>query len=290
MNIGKKITIHLDNGTVTGIRHAEMMNWTGQAISDPRNQIKTLKTWDESARPGIYFLLGISEETARPAVYIGESENVLNRLFQHDLKSDFWNEVIFFTNKDKNLTKSHIKYVESRVWELATAAKRYDVLNNQTLSESVLSRSDKHTMEGFILNMKLFLGVFGHRILEPYSQIVTQESYLVDDAEILELKSKDLIATAVITDEGIVVKSGSDAANLVSENLSKGYQELKNELIENRVLIRQGKKLAFNQDQLFTSPSQAAAVITGYPMNGRIHWKNSKGQTIKEIEESMAIQ
>ena len=113
MKIGKTIRIYLNDGTVTGIRHAEIVNWTGQAISSPRTKIKMLSDWEESRKPGVYFLFGIDEESGQDAVYIGEAENVFERLQHHIANKDFWNEVIFFTNKDENLTKSHVKYLES---------------------------------------------------------------------------------------------------------------------------------------------------------------------------------
>ena len=71
MNIGKTIMIYLDDGSVSGIRHAEIVNWTGQAVSSPRTQIKSLSAWEESKKPGVYFLFGVDEESGQDAVYIG---------------------------------------------------------------------------------------------------------------------------------------------------------------------------------------------------------------------------
>ena len=39
------------------------------------------------------------------------------------------------------------------------------------------------------------------------------------------------------------------------------------------------------EDQLFSSPSYAAAFVYGSNVNGLIYWKNAQGQTLKEIEE-----
>ena len=48
------------------------MGWTGQALALPRNSVKELTDWEESQRPGIYFLFGINSKTGNDAVYIGE--------------------------------------------------------------------------------------------------------------------------------------------------------------------------------------------------------------------------
>ena len=133
MSIGKTIRIYLDDGSVSGIRHAEIVNWTGQAISSPRTQIKSLSAWEESKKPGVYFLFGVDEESGQDAVYIGEAENVFDRLQNHIANKDFWNEVVFFTSKDENLTKSHVKYLESRLVQVAKISGRYVILNGNEL-------------------------------------------------------------------------------------------------------------------------------------------------------------
>jgi len=107
MSIGKTTRIYLDDGSVSGIRHAEIVNWTGQAVSLPRSQIKSLTAWEKSKKPGIYFLFEVDEDTGQDAVYIGEAENVYDRLQDHIVNKNFWNEVVFFTSKGENLTKSH---------------------------------------------------------------------------------------------------------------------------------------------------------------------------------------
>ncbi|EPU4805818.1 hypothetical protein ACVXC9_000516 [Vibrio cholerae] len=58
MTRGTQLKIYLSNGSVTGIRHAEIVNWTGQAIAVPRVHIKELSEWEETHRPGVYFLFG----------------------------------------------------------------------------------------------------------------------------------------------------------------------------------------------------------------------------------------
>ncbi|HEY5509134.1 MAG TPA: hypothetical protein VIK29_10710, partial [Paludibacter sp.] len=63
MNLGKSIRIYLKEGTVTGIKLAEVVNLTIQAFSCPRNKLLDLNKYfsNESNRPGIYFLIGIDD-------------------------------------------------------------------------------------------------------------------------------------------------------------------------------------------------------------------------------------
>ena len=134
MTLGKSIRIYLKEGSVTGIKFAEVVNQTIQSLSCPRTKISELNKHfpTEINTQGVYFLIGYEEETLKPTVYVGESENVWDRLKNHDLKKDFWNEVILFTSKDDNLTKSHIKYLESRIVQIASETKRYGLKNGNT--------------------------------------------------------------------------------------------------------------------------------------------------------------
>ena len=85
--LGKSIRIYLADGSPSGIKHAELVNWTGQVLMCPRGRVSELKDWEESNRPGVYFLIGDAEDGLRPLVYIGEAENVLHRLMNHRTNS-----------------------------------------------------------------------------------------------------------------------------------------------------------------------------------------------------------
>ena len=90
--MGKSIRIYLADAEVGGIRHAEIVNWTGQALAFPRNKVPELKSWPEVRRQGVYFLLGPDEQSLQDAVYIGEAEIVAERVAQHLTNKEFWTE------------------------------------------------------------------------------------------------------------------------------------------------------------------------------------------------------
>lgn len=292
MSIGRTIRIYLDDGSITGIRHAEIVNWTGQAISAPRTQIKLLLNWSESQKPGVYFLFGVDAESGNQALYIGEAENVLDRLNNHIANKDFWNEVIFFTSKDENLTKSHVKYLESRLVQLAKEVNRYVLLNGNTPQLSSLPRGDRDSMEEFIGNLCTLIGVMGHKVFEPiiYKEKV-QKSEINSTPEILEssqnifhLNVKGVSATSIVNNEGIVVLKGSTVSSDIRESLSGGYKKFRIQLLNDGVIAFQDGIFRFTKDQLFTSPSQAAAIIVGYAINGRNCWQTLEGISLKQIE------
>ncbi len=281
---GRQIKIYLADGSVTGIRHAEIINWTGQALAIPRTRVKDLSSWDECHKPGVYFLFGVDGETGNDAVYIGEAEHVANRIQQHLSKKDFWNETICFTNKDENLTKAHVKYLESRLVALASQTNRYELLNGNLPPQATLPRGDRDAMEEFINNVRLLLGSLGYRLLEPLTVSEPVADTPNKHFDLLTLKVKKFSASALQTDEGLVVLAGAEASLLTNPSLSKGYTKVRDNLKDKEKLIIPDDKLILQEDTLFASPSQAAAVLLGYPCSGPEYWLTRDGISLKQQE------
>lgn len=78
---GRKITLHLVEGIPSGIIKGQLGNWVGLVTYAPRTKLDDLATDSETKRPGVYVLTGPDpEDPTTSIVYIGESENVFNRL------------------------------------------------------------------------------------------------------------------------------------------------------------------------------------------------------------------
>jgi hypothetical protein len=102
----RSINIFLLDGETDGVRSAQIAMSTIHAIAFKRSQLVRVRTeFKEIARPGVYLLLGENVEGDRIA-YVGESEDVAERLKRHttvDTK-DFWIDTIAFVSKDESLT------------------------------------------------------------------------------------------------------------------------------------------------------------------------------------------
>jgi Domain of unknown function (DUF4357) len=313
--MGKSIRIYLADGTVAGIRHAEMVNLTIQGIACPRNRLHELRDWPELRRPGVYFLFGYDEITGDPAIYIGEAEIVFERILNHVAKKDFWTELIAFTSKDENLTKGHIRFLESRLISIASSAQRYSIKNDTAPSTPALPRPDRDAMAEYIEAIRTLLGVLGHKTLEPLldheqpesrdaqsnasadpldsqsSSIVSRQINTITASQSTYiLKVSNLTAQAIQTDEGLVVLTDSVATKSEQKSLTYGYRMLRQKLVESGVLQPEGSIYRFTRDHLFSSPTQAAAVILGYSANGRKEWKTEGGLTYAEHEQATSTQ
>ena len=79
--MAKTIKIFLVDGEPNGLKIAELSNWVGQAIVIPRNKLKDIKQRPDCNKPAVYFLVGKeNEEALLSTAYIGEAENLWNRL------------------------------------------------------------------------------------------------------------------------------------------------------------------------------------------------------------------
>jgi hypothetical protein len=309
--MGSTIKIYLANESAIGIRHAEIANWSGQALACPRSRFHELRSWPEVQRPGVYFLFGIDDQSGEEAVYIGEAEVVIDRLASHLSGKDFWTEFVTFTSKDENLTKAHVRYLESRLIATARQASRYRLTNSAAAQLPSLPRSDRDAMEEFLGSVQLLLGVLGHKVLDPLVAVppyplnpITSARPVAKIMEKFEINSLpdaadpdlpafrlqlgDISAYAMRTDEGIVVLSESEAALTAKSSLTGGLIATRLALIESGVLAETGRKYKFVKDHLFRSPSQAAAVIAGYSINGRESWRLADGTTWGKYEQNLS--
>ena len=295
MTSGKTIKIFLADGTATGIRHAEVVNWTGQAVVCPRGRVGELSAWPESLRPGVYVLYGDDSSGTKPSAYIGEAENVHTRLQEHVKKKDFWDQVVLFTSKDENLTKAHVKYLEAKMVELASNAGRVVLENGNVPNFPTLPRADRAAMEDFVEPARLLLAALGFFILQPVPQKVALGSAL--DAGrgplsgtrlFFKVTATGVDAEGASTDDGFVVYAGSKGSSTVLDSLPSGWLSIREELITHHSIGVEGDDIVFTEDVLFKSPSAAAAIVCGGNRNGREAWRDVDGRTLKSLEEELS--
>lgn len=288
--MGKKLTVFMIDGTAYGPRLSEIGNWVGKAIYSPRASINKIMSRSEFDNPGIYCLKGDpSDDAFAEKIYIGEAENIKARLKQHlsDPDKDF-KELIFFISKDELLTKTQIKYLESRLVQLALEAKTAQIDNGNSPSLPTLHEADISDMEFFLEQMKLILPVMGFNFLISSTVKHTTENEaeaLNPIHEIYYIRTKSFTSQMIETDQGYIVTKGSEAKKDLSNSCTETYVNMRRKLVETQILVEQNDKLVFTEDTVFNSPSAASNMIVGRNSNGFTEWVNKKGQTFKEVQE-----
>jgi hypothetical protein len=294
MSHGRSIRIYLADGSAAGIRHAEVVNWTGQAVVCPRTRVAELKGWEETQRPGVYLLVGDDPEGTRPLLYVGEAEHVLDRLKQHaaDDSKEFWDQVVLFTSKDAHLTKAHVKYLESRIVELAREIERTKLVNGNTPPRPSLPRADRDAMEEFLGPARLLLAALGFTALQPLARRLADSAVGPSGpfAHIelrLVVPKRQTDARGYQTDEGFVVLAGSKGDATVRESLHKGWRTRREELLADGSIRTTATGIEFARDVLFTSSSAASSVTLGGRWGGPDGWRTADGTTLGALEAGL---
>lgn len=283
MAYGKSIELFLVNGTADSLIIAELSNWNGKAIKIPRIEVSSCDR-EDITQAGVYFLF-CKEDDGSDSVYIGEAENVKERLVQHlrDYQSEketyYWSSAVVFIGRDLN--KALIRYLENRFVEIARASKRYLVLTKNTYRNTVMKESQVAVMEEFIDNVKILINALGYKVLEPFAQMDSSTTS-VDD-ELLYITSGSVNATGKVTAEGFVVFAGATVNEKMSlKSLSPGMLKQRQKLFDSSKV----ENLITTEDILFSSSSAAADFILGYSASGPRTWKTKDGKSLKEIESN----
>ena len=204
MTIGKKIELFLAQGTMDGLVTAELSNWNGKAIKIPRTDVLDCER-DDIRGVGVYFLFCQDEVSGKDAVYIGEAENVYQRLKQHmaaykaGKEEYYWHTAVCFISS--MLNKALIRYLEDQLVSIAKSCGKYDVLTKTTY-DTWLKEADIASMGEFIENIKVLLGTLGYKVLVPAPQGDEKTVYLY-------CKCGERMAKGFITTNGFTVVKDS---------------------------------------------------------------------------------
>lgn len=273
-NIGKSLELFFIDGRPDGILTAEVFNWTGHVLMTPRTRIADALNRIEAAYTGVYLLIG--EKDGEPLAYIGESDNIRERIKNHDAKKDWWEQAVLITTSANNLNKAHVRYLEACLVAKAKEVGRVSLDNGTNPTAMGLSEAARANMGAFLdylwmvlpaLRIDMFL-----QHAKPKGAPVA--SAAADTSPLFELVSKknELHATARLIDNEFVVMEGSTARLSWVSTTQHGYATLRDNLEKAGILSPQGSNSVFTASYGFSSPSAAAAVVQGRPSNGRTDW------------------
>lgn len=273
---GRTVKIFLVDGTPSGVLTAEIMNWTGRFTVSPRSQLSDLAERSEIKRSGVYILTGEDpKDPNQEIVYIGESDNVWERLSIHnrDQNKDFWRRTVVVTSKDENLTKAHIRYLESRLIQITSQAKRVSLANNTAPDNTNLPEPDIADMEFFLNQVQMLLPVLGFNFAVSLSldaSLIVQK-----ESPIFMLTYGGVEAFAQEIGDEFVVFKGSTVRKRNTKTLADSYIQMRQKFLQNGKLAdsNDDKYWVFTQNVPFASTSTAAAIVGGAQLNGRTIWK-----------------
>ena len=272
------IQIFLPDGSPRSVKIAEITNRVVKAILVPRNKLEYIATRDELRNVGIYFLFGESADRAKPLVYIGEAEDCLERIKQHNKSRDFWNYAVVMVSKISAFTKSHAKYLEHIAVAKAKEANRYETENGTIPTKSFVTESMEADLLDSFETITILLATLGFPVFEKIGKEQTKSK------ELLFLNGRGVTAEGDLIDDGFVVFKGSQAKLDTVPSCNEYMITLRKKLIADEILIVRGLYLEFKDDYIFNSPSTAGGVILGRSTNGWKKWRDKNGKTLDELK------
>jgi hypothetical protein len=286
---GRSVRLYLADGIPAGLTVAEIGNWSGKVLAAPRGRLGELLKRSEACRTGIYILTGPDPERLGGTIaYIGEADDVAARLRIH-LRSgdkDFFTRLAVVVSSDDNLTKAHVRFIESKLIRLVRQADIASLTNGTDPDFQRLPEADRADMEFFVEQLTLVLPIVGFDLFRRSVQKAASEgaSNMEDDIMFV-FATAGASATARETDDGFVVLAGSTARRIPTETFPTGYLALRNQLVANGQLTDgpTSDLYTFISDVVFSSPSAAASIVAARSASGPREWKvNGTGQMYKD--------
>lgn len=158
----KTIKLLLSNGSLSGLLVAELLKWDGILFSSPRESYHLLSNEPESKFWGVYLL--VSDDK----VYIGQANDLLRRIGEHDKSKDWWEKVVLFTTKDNSLNRSDIDYLENKLIDIAKITGTLEMNNVQSGNSPKVSRYRETELKDFLDGALLLLELIGIKVFTKH--------------------------------------------------------------------------------------------------------------------------
>lgn len=269
--MGKTITTHFLEGTPKGIQSIQLSNRTLIAYQIPRSELKKCNDITELGNSCLYILFGETQE-GNPKAYIGETDNFLERVIDHNRKKDFWQKAFVFTTLSNTLNKADVLYLEFLALELAKKVENNNLSENkQQPKKPALQRHAIDTMNEFFNDVKFITEFGGYDIFKT----IEKEPLLL-----FYTNGRKSNAKGFYDENGFTVLKGSiiDATSVKSFVNSQKRNDLLIKYTEQK-----NDDLVLKQNVSFNSPSTAAQFCVGRNTNGWDVWKTKDGKTLDEV-------
>ena len=277
------IKIFLADGDPEGLKIIEKSNRTGAGVVFSRaNYLEAAKKRSEFQQTGVYVLVGPSDTSHLPIIYVGEGDPVKPRLDNHYGAKDFWTWGVFFIAKDNSLNKAHVKYLESRLIGMAQEAKQATLENINSSSVPNLTEAEIADLDSFlfedILNVCPLIGLGVFKRADDRAKT----------KNILYAEQKDVKATGQEVPTGFTVFKDSVMRKDETNTIPPSVRSLRSDMVTSGIVSDAGLHYIFTRDYTFPSPSSAAGVVLGRSANGRTEWKDKNGKALKDIQAAKA--
>ncbi len=274
----KTIQIFIPDGEPQGLRTAEITTRIVRAIQVPRTRLKQFFDRPESTEIGIYFLFGEREDSVKPVVYIGQTEDMIARLKKHHTDKEFWRTAVIVTSRTQSFTQAHLRYLEWLSIQKAGEAGRYMLDNGNAGGKPFVPEPMEAEVFDSFDTAGVLIATLGFPVFEPAVSKSTAKQL-----EVFYCTGPDSDGKGAMVEDGFVVFAGS----LVRREPVPSADKLRpwlDKVHEAGILeVVNDKQLKLTQDYIVNSPSYAAALILARHANGWLEWKKQDGKTLHDV-------
>jgi len=279
----KTIQVFLPSGNARGIRRARVGGRTVRAIQIPRPKLSEAGGQENISEPGVYFLFNRrTDDTSKPLAYIGKAENCYKRLQSHHGELDHeeldsWETyTVINSGSEDQFTPNHTRYIEYKCIKKALEVNRFKIYNENTPTKPDIPEPILAELEDNFGVIQTLLSAFGFPVLDPLRS--------EGDESTLHMEHGDARAEGEYNEDGLVVFKGSTVDPKLTDAAKDVTRRRRNRLREEGIIVEENGSHRFTEDYVFGSPSAAAAVVAGTPINGWDAWQDSRGRTLKELD------
>ena len=227
-------------------------------------------------KPALYILA--NRDTKQ--LYVGETDDSLKRLKNHEAK-DFWTEAIVFHSTNDTLSTTEVKWLEAKTFEVLNSLGYYDLSHNkQTPQYPKLKRNQIYTLEPVFEEAKNYVCAAGFDIFLKQKVEKQEETNTVQDqyegeynvAEHVYLSEKSVIPQYFSSLTGLFIRTV-----MTEQNIDKSISEMNLEELEEL------RKAVAEKEKNGTSHNQNACAIS------QLKRYLENGMSYKEFEHDALI-
>ncbi len=235
----------------------------------------------ELNKPALYILVNRDKRQ----LYVGETDDSIKRLRNHEAK-DFWTEAIVFHSTGDTLSTTEVRWLEAKTYEALKELGYYDLSENKVAPQQPpLKRNQIYTLEPIFEEAKNYICAAGFDIFLKSKNEQKEELTQTATAEhIFYCKHKESKAMGYLIEESkeFVILAGSELRSGIRPSLQPSLVGKRAQFIAEQCDTIGGRSI-LRANYAASSPSIAGALILGRNTNGWTKWKDAEGKTLDQI-------
>lgn len=261
---------------------------TCQLYVIPREQLTLVSKEKLLHQYCFYVLLGQTPD-GTPKAYIGQSNDFLHRVKDHQSKKDFWDAALVFVSKANEVYASEVLFLEYLGIKKAMEAGIYSLDENKQIPQKPSIAPDKENdMELFFDEIMFLTKFYGRDIFEPSEDSSKAETHEQPHTFYMDAPKSGVKAALDYypSDNRYVIKAGSRIRAKATKSIPAAIRKRREELFAiPSIMHPEGDFYVLKMDVelLVTSPSAAASFCTGTAMQGTTAWIDAEKKSFANV-------